>query len=87
MTQGQKTLVAFIINHPNNDKLLGIEETHEIAKANNRATEQKIISSIKQLPKLEVKATTMHDWAFTEPICELNKKQNDIFKKLLDDNN
>jgi len=60
-----------------------MENTNEIVKNSNKALEQKIISSIKELPKLEVKATTMHDLAFTEPIGELTEKQNDIFKNLL----
>jgi len=77
MTQGQKTLASFIINHPDNDKLLGI------VKYNNKILERRLVESIKELPKLEVKATTMHDWAFTEPIGELTEKQNDIFKNLL----
>jgi len=81
MTQGQKTLASFIINHPDNDKLLGI------VKDNNKSIERRLLQSIKELPKLEVKATTMHDWAFTEPISELTEKQKDKIKKLISNDN
>ncbi len=62
-------------------------KTKEIAKANNKAIEQRLIKSIKQLPKLKVNQTTVHDFAFTQPIVELTTNQNTNFKKLIDDNN
>ena len=55
-----------------------MESTTQIFKSLNKATEQKIISDISKLPKLEIKPTTMHDWAFEEPIHELNKKKRDF---------
>jgi len=73
-TLGEISLLNFINSHRN----IG-----EIVKNSNKALEQKIISSIKELPKLEVNATTMHDWEFTEPIGELTEKQNENFKKLI----
>jgi len=73
-TLGEISLLNFINSHRN----IG-----EIVKTNNKATEQRLLQSIKELPKLEVKATTMHDWAFTEPIGELVEKQNENFKKLI----
>jgi len=73
-TLGEISLLNFINSH---------RKTDEIVKANNKAIEEKIISSIKELPKLEVKATTMHDWEFTEPIGELTEKQTTNFKNLI----
>lgn len=60
--------------------------TQKMFDANNRLLKQKLIDSVKELPKLEVNQTTMHDYAFTLPIVELTTKQNANFKNLLNGN-
>jgi hypothetical protein len=60
-------------------------KTHEIAKAQNKALEQRLLQSIKKLPKFELKSTCGNDTAFNEPIVELTKKQTANFKNLLNE--
>jgi hypothetical protein len=57
--------------------------TKEIFDANNRLLKQKVIDRVKELPKVNINPTTVHDFAFTQPIVELTEKENTNFKNLL----
>jgi|694.fasta_scaffold37842_10 hypothetical protein len=57
--------------------------TKEIFDANNRLLKQKVIDRMKELPKVNINPTTVHDFAFTQPIVELTTKQKTNFKNLL----
>jgi len=60
-------------------------ETQQIAKEQNKALEQRLLQSIKKLPKFELKSSCANDTAFNEPIVELTKNQTTNFKNLLNE--
>ena len=60
-------------------------ETHQIAKEQNKLLEERLLQSIKKLPKLELKSTCGNDTAFNEPIIELSQNQNTNLKNLLNE--
>jgi hypothetical protein len=62
-------------------------KTKQLFKANNTLLEREILQSIKELPKLKVNQTTVHDFAFTQPIVELTTKQTTNFKNLINGHN
>jgi len=60
-------------------------KTHEIVKSNNRQLEERLLNSIKELPKLVVNQSCVHDDAFNEQIAELSPNQKSNLKNLLNE--
>jgi hypothetical protein len=64
-----------------------MNSTHEIANANNKAIQQKIIADIKELPIInkhfESKFELVNDEAFNLPIVEISQQQKNQITKLI----
>ena len=59
--------------------------TPRIVKDRNKALEQRLLQSIKKLPRHKIKSTCVNDDAFNEPIIELSQAEKITFKKLTDE--
>lgn len=54
-----------------------------ITKSNNKALEQRLLKSIKELPAHRIESTCAHHLAFDLPIGELTEKQKSNLNELL----
>lgn len=62
-----------------------MDKSQEIANNSNKRLEQRFIQSIKKLPNFKVNSTTVHDFAYNEPIVEITPTQNSLLKNLLNE--
>ena len=59
--------------------------TSQIVKSNNRQLEKRLLNSVKELPKLVVNQSCVHDDAFNWQITELSQNQKSNLKNLLNE--
>lgn len=62
-----------------------MKNTQKIVIEQNKLLEQRLLQSIKKLPKYVIETTCVNDTAFNDAIIELSQNQNTNLKKLLNE--